>query len=361
MLRWLWCVVAVTWLAHANLALAQSDPGRDAEARGLFEAGRAAFDQGRYPDALGYFDRAYQLSKRPQLLYNIGQVHDRLRHDEEALQAFQQYLRQVPGAENRTEVEHRIDALRQAMFGTLHFTLTPSSAQVWIDGEAKTLDNTGRIQITTGSHEILVRAVGHSELRQRMNVRGGDMIELPITLQPSDDVPAITPATIVTAPTTQPAPAPVEPAPQIAPPSPSAPAPPSVVEAPAPAQPPPTQGTVQWQGDSGGSSATTWGVVSAVGAVLFIGGGTAAWMVGSSKFDDLNDECRGTCSRAEITDRGADLDKYALMANVGLIGGGVLAGLSVILFVAGSGGSEQPPAQPALVIGPGSILAQGSF
>jgi tetratricopeptide (TPR) repeat protein len=92
-----------------------ADPSRDAEARGLFDAGRTAFEAGRYADALGYFTRAHELSARPALLFNIGSAHDRLRHDADALIAFEAYLRTVPDARNRAEVEARIALLREAV------------------------------------------------------------------------------------------------------------------------------------------------------------------------------------------------------------------------------------------------------
>ena len=83
----------------------------DAEARTLFEQGRIAFEEGRYRDSWDYFHRAYRLSRRPKLLYNVGQAADRLRKDEEALKAFRLYLKHVPDAENRQEVEARVRAL----------------------------------------------------------------------------------------------------------------------------------------------------------------------------------------------------------------------------------------------------------
>lgn len=90
------------------------DTSLDAEAHGLFEAGRTAFAAGRFSDALGYFERAYELSQRPQLLYNVGQCQDRMRHDAEALAAFEEFLTRVPDSPQRAEVESRITFLRQA-------------------------------------------------------------------------------------------------------------------------------------------------------------------------------------------------------------------------------------------------------
>lgn len=91
------------------------DPSRDAEARALFDAGRTSFEAGRYADALGYFLRSHELSGRPALLFNIAGSHDRLRHDEAALAAFESYLQNVPDARNRAEVQARIVLLRDAI------------------------------------------------------------------------------------------------------------------------------------------------------------------------------------------------------------------------------------------------------
>lgn len=86
----------------------------DAEARANFEAGVVAYNDGRVSDALGYFQRAYDLSHRPELLFNVATAHERLRHDAEAIAAYQGYLDQVPDAPNRRFVEERIAFLRQA-------------------------------------------------------------------------------------------------------------------------------------------------------------------------------------------------------------------------------------------------------
>lgn len=88
---------------------------RTEEAKGLFTAGRAAFDSGRFNEALDYFQRSYAMSQRPELLYNIGIVHDRLRDDQRALDAFDAYLAAVPDAPNRQAVETRAAAIRNAL------------------------------------------------------------------------------------------------------------------------------------------------------------------------------------------------------------------------------------------------------
>jgi tetratricopeptide (TPR) repeat protein len=89
----------------------------DAEARGIFLAGKAAYGDARYEDALRHFKRAYELSKRPVLLFNIGQAADKLRRDQEALDAFKGYLEQVPDGEGKREAESRVRVLEQVIEG----------------------------------------------------------------------------------------------------------------------------------------------------------------------------------------------------------------------------------------------------
>ncbi|MDQ3031454.1 MAG: tetratricopeptide repeat protein [Myxococcota bacterium] len=114
-------ISAMVVIGSASTVHAQAAAGggasaaHDAEARALFEAGRVAFSDGRFEDALSHFQRSYDLSGRADLLYNIGTSQDRLRHEAEAVAAFERYLELVPDAENRREVEGRLRVLREEL------------------------------------------------------------------------------------------------------------------------------------------------------------------------------------------------------------------------------------------------------
>ena len=86
---------------------------RESEARVTFEAATIAFSDGRFEDALSSFRRAYELSPRAELLYNMGQCTDRLRRDAETVDYFERYLEAAPDAANRRTVESRIEVLRE--------------------------------------------------------------------------------------------------------------------------------------------------------------------------------------------------------------------------------------------------------
>jgi len=87
----------------------------DAAAREYFNAGRAAFDQADYESALTYFWHAYRTSGRAALLYNIAVAADRLQRDEEALEAFEQYLDRAEKPPREAEVRTRIEALKESI------------------------------------------------------------------------------------------------------------------------------------------------------------------------------------------------------------------------------------------------------
>jgi tetratricopeptide (TPR) repeat protein len=116
-------LAALLVLACASPASAQVAPsaeetarsGADEEARTLFVEGRAAFDAGRFDSAARAFRRAYSLSPRPELLYNLAFALDRLRADEEALERYRAYLDAAPESPNRPSVEARIAALERAV------------------------------------------------------------------------------------------------------------------------------------------------------------------------------------------------------------------------------------------------------
>lgn len=97
----------------ASVASAQSDASSDADARRYFEEARTAYDAGDFEGAVRGFRRAYVLSPRYALLYNIGQAELRAGHDALALESLEGFLRQAPDTDpRRSEVEERVRVLR---------------------------------------------------------------------------------------------------------------------------------------------------------------------------------------------------------------------------------------------------------
>ncbi|MCY1006712.1 hypothetical protein OV079_14355 [Nannocystis pusilla] len=92
------------------------------EARAAFEAGAKAYAAGDFDKALAQFERAMALRPSPKIHYNIGVCRQQLMlaarergdvaaeslHAAAAVEAYKAYLRELPEAEDRVEVEATI-------------------------------------------------------------------------------------------------------------------------------------------------------------------------------------------------------------------------------------------------------------
>lgn len=109
----------IALIALALCASANTARGDDrAEARAHFQAGMKAYDRGDYRGALTEFGTAQTLSPADLNYYNFAICHDKLGEAEPAIQNYREYLRRVPDAPKRVEIEASIarldDALRSA-------------------------------------------------------------------------------------------------------------------------------------------------------------------------------------------------------------------------------------------------------
>lgn len=97
--------------AHAT-ARAQSTS--DDLARRHFESGAAYLEESDYDNALQAFQKAYDLSKRPEILLNIATVHERKAELQPAVDSLQQFLSvALPGDEHVDAVKLRIQNLQR--------------------------------------------------------------------------------------------------------------------------------------------------------------------------------------------------------------------------------------------------------
>src|SRR5262249_35114559 len=103
-------VVAVTILSSAA-ARAENK----AAARAAFAEGTKYYDLNRFEAALKAFERAYWNYEEPAFLFNIAQCYRQLDRKADAVKFYRSYLRKLPTAPNRVEVERIIVALDAAL------------------------------------------------------------------------------------------------------------------------------------------------------------------------------------------------------------------------------------------------------
>jgi tetratricopeptide (TPR) repeat protein len=79
-----------------------------------FDVGQREYNLGNFSVAAKEFEEAYRLFPSPALLFNLGQAQRMLGNNERALFFYRGFLRNMPSAPNRTEVEQWIADLEKA-------------------------------------------------------------------------------------------------------------------------------------------------------------------------------------------------------------------------------------------------------
>jgi tetratricopeptide (TPR) repeat protein len=105
--------VAVT-LAPALAAGRGTPSATDRKARALFLEGERHYAAKRYREAIELFERAYTLSERAGLLYNLGNAYERIGDAENAVKYLRLYLKS-PRARGRITVQERIRRLEETL------------------------------------------------------------------------------------------------------------------------------------------------------------------------------------------------------------------------------------------------------
>jgi len=100
-------------LVCAGTALAQDKSDPKVAAKEHYTRGTSFYDLGRYDDAIKEFEAAYQLKNDPAFLYNLAQSYRQAGNHEQAVHFYKTYLRYVPKAPNRADIEEKIKTEEQ--------------------------------------------------------------------------------------------------------------------------------------------------------------------------------------------------------------------------------------------------------
>jgi tetratricopeptide (TPR) repeat protein len=95
-------------------ALAQ-DAAKEELAKRHYNLGEQLYRTSDYAGALVEFKKSHQLSGRPELLFNIARCHEVLAQLEEAVAAYERYLKERPDAPNADLVTSRLATLRKRL------------------------------------------------------------------------------------------------------------------------------------------------------------------------------------------------------------------------------------------------------
>jgi tetratricopeptide (TPR) repeat protein len=97
-------------------------------ARRHFESGVAYLEESDYDNSLKAFEKAYELSKRPEILLNIATVHERKSDLPGAIAALKSYLTAAPQGEHVETVKLRIQNLEKRVQDQTAAAAPPANA-----------------------------------------------------------------------------------------------------------------------------------------------------------------------------------------------------------------------------------------
>lgn len=159
-----------------------------ARARALDREGAKAYGEGRYNDAIRYFEEAYRLGGPAFELWNVAKCYLRLDQPEQAAEMLERYL-STPNLpkEDREEATQQLEALKKRP-STLTVSSTPSGAQVSVDGK-----NVGRtplsISVAPGAHAVTVTPATGAPITRQIEARFGRALTVDTSLTPGDSRP----------------------------------------------------------------------------------------------------------------------------------------------------------------------------
>lgn len=312
--RWILPGVLLAAALAVGPAAQAQEPPAVAEARAHFERAVSLFDAGRAAEALGEFQRAYELSGRTSVLYNLGATYQALRDYPRAIDALERYVAST--AERPTP--ERALALRalaqmEPLVARLRVRRDPADASVQLDGRALEGD---RVVVLPGTHVLAASSPGHVARQIEVVVAPRDERDVLLSLAPT---PAA--VTVVAPPVVAP--------PVVAPP----------VVTPAPRRPP--------------SRAPFWAAVI-TGSALAVGASIAGGFAIAAQSDYATHRV-GDPQAPALADRGRALAWTADLMGVGALAAGVTA------LVLGLRDDRGAPARALVVPTPGGVSIAGAF
>ena len=166
------------------------------EAERHFQSGVELFKESKYAEALAEFERAYEISPQPLVLYNIAGCHRELSHYSEAVSYYRRFL-----AEGKDKVKPaRLAAAQAELDGILAriarvtVTVSPGLSDVSLILDGTPIDKPENpLILPPGEHRLVARAAGRSDSERSLRVASGDEIAVELKLAELPPAPVARP------------------------------------------------------------------------------------------------------------------------------------------------------------------------
>jgi hypothetical protein len=173
-------VAAVPRAAFAQDAARPTDTPEEAKRKG--DEAMVAL---RYQDALAHYQRAYEATKSPALLYNMGRAYEGLAEFPKALDALEEFNEKAP-AELKSRVSKLEELLRDVRnrVATLVVSCSVESADVRLGEKVIGRTRIGQtvIRVNAGKQRLVVSREGYFSFEKDLMLSGGKLETVEVTL-----------------------------------------------------------------------------------------------------------------------------------------------------------------------------------
>lgn len=159
------------------------------EADRHFKSGVELYKEAKYSEALAEFERAYEISPHPLVLYNIAVCHRELSHYQQAVKFYKRFITegkgQVPGAK-LTTAQTELDGIL-ARIARVTVTVSPDGATLLVDDQELGTLVEMPLVLSPGEHRLVARMAGRTDAVRVVRVASGD--ELAVDLKTTETEP----------------------------------------------------------------------------------------------------------------------------------------------------------------------------
>jgi tetratricopeptide (TPR) repeat protein len=157
---------------------AHAQTSDDDIARAHFRTAQQYYQRDRFVDAAREFEEAYRLSKRGEILYNIGKSYDGAKDYVRAREFYRKYLTALPGSADAQDVARRAAEL-DVLVGHLNVVSSVVGATAKIDGVlVGTTPLVGPIAVNPGKHKVELSSEGWKTFSRDVDVGVGAHVTL---------------------------------------------------------------------------------------------------------------------------------------------------------------------------------------
>jgi hypothetical protein len=154
------------------------------DARVHYEAGKAAFGDGRYKDAIHELQIAYDLDPNPALIYNIARAYEEDLQLDKALTLFRQFADGAGTPEARAAAEARAQQVAElkkklSLYGVVRGWPGGTYLEALVDGDPVSFDEKQRsLVLPPGMHDLEFRYAGGLKMFVKERLPLGEAIDL---------------------------------------------------------------------------------------------------------------------------------------------------------------------------------------